>query len=128
MIRTQVLGIGSYVPDRVVPNDELRFLNDRHERQETQVTETNNEWIIQRTGIKERHIAAEGQFTSDLAVARRDFPRHPVSAYLNGLVARGHGAIYRDGGPRAARRWFDDTPLKIRRKARRGEPKSSPAR
>ena len=40
--------------------------------------------------------------TSDLAVARRDFPRHPVSAYLNGLVARGHGAIYRDSGPRAA--------------------------
>lgn len=42
------------------------------------------------------------QATSDLAVARRDFPRHPVSAYLNGLVARGHGAIYRDSGPRAA--------------------------
>jgi len=42
------------------------------------------------------------QATSDLAVARRDFPRHPVSAYLNGLVARGHGAIYRDSGPRGA--------------------------
>lgn len=38
------------------------------------------------------------QATSDLAVARRDFARHPVSAYLNGLVARGHGAIYREGG------------------------------
>lgn len=38
------------------------------------------------------------QATSDLAVARRDFAQHPVSAYLNGLVARGHGAIYRDGG------------------------------
>lgn len=35
------------------------------------------------------------QATSDLAIARRDFPRHPVNEYLNGLVARGHGAIYR---------------------------------
>jgi uncharacterized membrane protein SpoIIM required for sporulation len=35
------------------------------------------------------------QASSDLALARRDFPRHPVSDYLNGLVARGHGAIYR---------------------------------
>ncbi len=68
MIRTQVLGIGSYVPDRVVPNDELRFLNDRHERQETQVTETNNEWIIQRTGIKERRYVEPGTGTSDLAL------------------------------------------------------------
>lgn len=41
------------------------------------------------------------QTTSDLAVARRDFPRHQVSAYLNGLVARGHGAIYRESGVRA---------------------------
>jgi 3-oxoacyl-[acyl-carrier-protein] synthase-3 len=68
MIRTQVLGIGSYVPDRVVPNDEIRFLNDRHERQETQVTETNNEWIIQRTGIRERRYVEPGTGTSDLAL------------------------------------------------------------
>ncbi len=36
------------------------------------------------------------QASSDLALARRDFPRHQVSRYLNGLVARGYGAIYRD--------------------------------
>lgn len=35
------------------------------------------------------------QATSDLAVARRDFARHPVRDYLNGLVARGHGEVYR---------------------------------
>jgi uncharacterized membrane protein SpoIIM required for sporulation len=35
------------------------------------------------------------QATSDLAIARRDFPRHPVNDYLNNLVARGHGEIYR---------------------------------
>jgi 3-oxoacyl-[acyl-carrier-protein] synthase III len=68
MTRTQVLGIGSYVPDRVVPNDELRFLNDRHVRQEQPVTETNNEWIIQRTGIRERRYVADGVGTSDLAL------------------------------------------------------------
>ncbi len=40
------------------------------------------------------------QATSDLAVARRDFPTHPVSDYLNGLVARAHAQIYRDKGTR----------------------------
>jgi uncharacterized membrane protein SpoIIM required for sporulation len=34
------------------------------------------------------------QATSDLAVARRDFPRHPVCIYLNGLVGRAHGVVY----------------------------------
>lgn len=36
------------------------------------------------------------QATSDLAVARRDFPLHRVTAYLNGLVGRAHGAVYRN--------------------------------
>lgn len=36
------------------------------------------------------------QVTSDLAVARRDFPNHPVSSYLNGLVGEAHGHIYRE--------------------------------
>ncbi len=40
------------------------------------------------------------QATSDLAVARRDFATHAVTAYLNGLVARAHGTIYRDKSPR----------------------------
>ncbi|NJO06387.1 MAG: stage II sporulation protein M [Chloroflexaceae bacterium] len=40
------------------------------------------------------------QATSDLAVARRDFPQHPVSAYLNGLVARAHGQVYREKSSR----------------------------
>ncbi len=40
------------------------------------------------------------QATSDLAVARRDFATHAVNAYLNGLVARAHGTIYRDKSPR----------------------------
>jgi uncharacterized membrane protein SpoIIM required for sporulation len=40
------------------------------------------------------------QATSDLAVARRDFPTHPVSDYLNGLVARAHGHVYREKSAR----------------------------
>src|SRR2546423_5334722 len=36
--------------------------------------------------------------TSDLARAKRDWPTEPVAGYLNGLVARGHAAVYRQGG------------------------------
>ncbi len=70
MIRTKILGLGSYVPDRVVANDDLRFLNDQHVRQETQVTETNDQWIQQRTGIRtRRYVPADGNTTtSDLAL------------------------------------------------------------
>jgi uncharacterized membrane protein SpoIIM required for sporulation len=41
--------------------------------------------------------------TADLARARRDWPMEPVAAYLNGLVARGHAAVYRQGGNLAER-------------------------
>ena len=70
MIRTQVLGLGSYVPDRIVTNDELRFLNDQHVRQAEPVTETNDEWIQQRTGIKQRRYVPNDASvaTSDLAL------------------------------------------------------------
>jgi len=51
-----VLGSGKYVPERILTNQEL----------ETMV-ETNDEWIVSRTGIRERRIAAQGQATSDLA-------------------------------------------------------------
>lgn len=55
LIPVGVLGTGKYVPDRILTNQEL----------ETMV-ETNDEWIVTRTGIRERRIAAEGQATSDL--------------------------------------------------------------
>ncbi|WP_019638126.1 beta-ketoacyl-ACP synthase III [Paenibacillus fonticola] len=51
-----IIGTGKYVPERVLTNAEL----------ETMV-ETNDEWIVSRTGIRERHIAAPEQATSDLA-------------------------------------------------------------
>ncbi len=54
--RSVVLGIGSYLPSRVVTNEEL-----------ARKVDTSDEWIVQRTGIKERRIAAPGELTSDLA-------------------------------------------------------------
>jgi 3-oxoacyl-[acyl-carrier-protein] synthase-3 len=60
--RSIVLGCGSYLPARTLTNAELAGLVD-----------TSDDWIVQRTGIRERHIAADGEFTSDLAVhAARD--------------------------------------------------------
>jgi 3-oxoacyl-[acyl-carrier-protein] synthase-3 len=51
-----VAGLSTYVPPRVLTNDDLEKLVD-----------TNNEWILQRTGIRERHIVDPGVATSDLA-------------------------------------------------------------
>ncbi|WP_426407429.1 beta-ketoacyl-ACP synthase III [Bradyrhizobium ganzhouense] len=56
-IRSVVLGCGSYLPVQVVTNAQLAARID-----------TSDEWIVQRTGIRERHIAAEGEFTSHLAI------------------------------------------------------------
>ena len=70
MIRTKILGLGSYVPDRIVKNEEISFLNDQHVRQDTIQMETDDAWIQQRTGIKERHYVPNDHSvaTSDLAV------------------------------------------------------------
>ena len=71
MIRTKILGLGSYVPERVVTNEEIPYLNDQHVRQATIQTETNDAWIQQRTGIKERRYVPNDASvaTSDLALA-----------------------------------------------------------
>ena len=51
-----IAGTGSYVPERILTNEELAARVD-----------TSDEWIVTRTGIKERRIAAEGEFTSHMA-------------------------------------------------------------
>ena len=56
MIYSRILGTGSYLPTRILTNADLEKMID-----------TNDQWIVDRTGIRERHIAAEGEFTSDLA-------------------------------------------------------------
>ena len=55
-IYSRIAGTGSYLPERVLTNDELSKLVD-----------TSDEWIAARTGIRQRHIAAEGETTGDLA-------------------------------------------------------------
>lgn len=57
MIRAVIRSTGSYLPERVVTNADMEKLVD-----------TTDEWIVQRTGIKQRHLAAEGQTTADLAI------------------------------------------------------------
>ena len=56
--RAVALGSGSYLPERILTNDEL-----------SKTVDTTDEWIQARTGIKQRHIAADGEMTSDLATA-----------------------------------------------------------
>src|SRR5262244_263217 len=56
--RSVVLGCGSYLPSRILTNAEL-----------ARKVDTSDEWIVQRTGIRERRIAAPGECTSDLALA-----------------------------------------------------------
>ena len=54
---SKITGTGSYLPKKILTNKDLETMVD-----------TTDEWIFTRTGIRERHIAAEGEFTSDLAL------------------------------------------------------------
>jgi len=56
-LRSQIVGCGAYLPRRVVTNAEL-----------SERVDTTDEWIVQRTGIRQRHVAADGEKTSDLAL------------------------------------------------------------
>jgi 3-oxoacyl-[acyl-carrier-protein] synthase-3 len=56
-VHVTITGLGAYVPERVVTNDEL-----------AQMVDTSDEWIIERTGIRERRIAADSQALSDLSM------------------------------------------------------------
>lgn len=55
LTRSKIVGVGRYLPAKVLTNLFEKMV------------ETSNEWIIERTGISERHLAAEGEYTSDLA-------------------------------------------------------------
>ncbi len=80
MIRARITGTGSYVPEKVLTNLDIeKFLD------------TNDEWIRARTGISERHIAADGENTSDLATkaAERAMEMAGVSAEDLDLIVVG---------------------------------------
>jgi 3-oxoacyl-[acyl-carrier-protein] synthase III len=55
VIRSVIRGVGAYLPKRILTNAEL-----------AKTVDTTDEWIVERSGIRARHIAAEGEFTSDL--------------------------------------------------------------
>ena len=56
-MRSQIIGTGSYVPKKVVTNADLE-----------KILDTNDQWIVERTGIRERHVAAPEEATSDMAL------------------------------------------------------------
>ncbi len=58
LIRSVILGCGSYLPDTILTNHDL-----------AKIVDTSDNWIYERTGIRERHIAGEGELTSDLGTA-----------------------------------------------------------
>ena len=58
VVRCVAIGCGSYLPARVLTNNDL-----------ARMVDTSDDWITQRTGIRERHIAADNETTSDLALA-----------------------------------------------------------
>lgn len=57
IIRSQIVGCGAYLPERILTNAEI-----------AQMVDTSDEWITARTGIRRRHIASEGETTADLAL------------------------------------------------------------
>ncbi|WGJ62020.1 beta-ketoacyl-ACP synthase III [Wolbachia endosymbiont of Frankliniella intonsa] len=77
MNKSFILSTGSYLPKKILSNNEI-----------ASIVETNDEWIRQRTGIVQRHIADEGELTSDLAVnaAKNAIEKAKISIDEIGLI------------------------------------------
>jgi 3-oxoacyl-[acyl-carrier-protein] synthase-3 len=58
VLRSVIRGVGAYLPKRVMTNEDL-----------AKIVDTSDEWIVERSGIRARHIAADGELTSDLGIA-----------------------------------------------------------
>ena len=76
----KILGTGSYLPANRVSNDDL-----------AQKVDTSDEWITSRTGIKFRHIAADNEQTSDLAVAAARRARSPPRGTMVAIIIEDRG-------------------------------------
>ena len=101
VIRSVIRGVGAHLPKRVMTNADL-----------AKIVDTSDEWIVERTGIRERHIADEGELTSDLGIAAAkqalvraaiDPDRHR-SRHLRHGNARPHLSRDRGDDPARARR------------------------
>ena len=79
IVRSQVVGVGSYLPEKVLTNDDL-----------AKTVDTSDAWIVKRTGIKQRHIAADGELTSDLGreAALRAMSAAQVKPYMRATSMR----------------------------------------
>lgn len=79
-MKSRIIGTGSYTPEKILTNYDLEKMVD-----------TNNDWIVARTGIEERHIAADDEVTSDLAAkaAERALEMAGVSADEIDLIVMG---------------------------------------
>src|SRR5437879_13702360 len=80
MTRARITGVGAFLPKRVLTNADLE-----------KMVETNGEWIVQRTGIRERRIVDENEATSDLAV------RPAQQALERANLLREDGEVIADG-------------------------------
>ena len=80
MIYARIAGTGSYLPEKVVTNKDLEAKID-----------TSDEWIAERTGIRQRHIAADGEYSSDmgLAAARKALEMADIDASEIDLIIVG---------------------------------------
>jgi 3-oxoacyl-[acyl-carrier-protein] synthase-3 len=80
VIRSVVQGWGAYLPEKVLTNDDL-----------AKIVDTNDAWIRERTGICQRHVAAEGEMTSDLATnaARQALERAGIDGSEIDLIVLG---------------------------------------
>ncbi|MTJ80767.1 MAG: ketoacyl-ACP synthase III [Telmatospirillum sp.] len=70
-LRSRIVGVGAFLPERVLTNDEL-----------ARQVDTTDAWIVERTGIRQRHIVSESQRTSDLAIGAAE--RALAAAGLSG--------------------------------------------
>ena len=82
LVRAKISALGTYVPPRLLTNADLE-----------KMVETSNDWIIERTGIRQRHIVDNGMATSDLAIEaakkalqERDIPATEIEAIFLGTV------------------------------------------
>ena len=99
MIRAKITGTGSCLPEKVLTNFDLERMLD-----------TSDEWIVARTGIHERRIAGEGEYTSTFAsqAALRALEAAGVAATDIDLIVMGEVLEHVDNAPQFLRRAADE--------------------